>query len=496
MRYPPESGTWGSGTRDVEIFDEHYYTGRWSVSNNTGRRNFGFYLLDTLGVNLGPVDIIDDTNYSLVMDGMVQDEIGNFAESMSLSSYQAAYQCYGVIFFDSTGIKRTVIDTSQYSYIYIKSMVRSMNGELYLVGDIQEVTGNPNNGKLVLIKTDSLGHQLWKKTFNMSNFKAWSGESISLCDDGGFIIGGAENEYIGNTSFTRPIIMKVDSNGNRIWHRKLGSTTYDNKPAYGVTQTPNGYAMVGAIGLEHWGGIAGGGYSPWVVGLNDNGGVVWMDTLDAAYAVRSNYYRDIELIQDSNLIVTGNYDIHNDTNSGTDKWRPHGVIAKFSVNGERKWVRSYRHPEVKDHPLSDHYLFDIDPTPDGGFVAAGYLLHSIDNTQDTWMIKVDSFGCLVKGCEVTSVPKIESSVAQVKIYPNPASEVIHFDITPNNSNSPHYGSAQRSGLTYKLELYDMLGRLVLKQSLQPFENEIDVSKLKTGVYNYRLNETWGSIVVD
>ncbi|MGB0806942.1 MAG: T9SS type A sorting domain-containing protein, partial [Salibacteraceae bacterium] len=128
---------------------------------------------------------------------------------------------------------------------------------------------------------------------------------------------------------------------------------------------------------------------------------------------------------------------------------------------------------------------DVDPTPDGGFVAIGWLNPSNDNTQDTWMIKVDSFGCLVKGCEVTSVPQIESSVAQVNIYPNPASDIIHFDITPNGNQQ-----------SYELALYDMLGRLVLTQTLHPHDNTISVGQLKPGVYNYRLRETWGSFVVE
>jgi hypothetical protein len=366
-------------------------------------------------------------------------------------------------------------------------MVRGPGGNFYLVGDIRVGSSDPNDQKLLLIKTDSIGHQLWKKTYNMSSY-AWRGESISLCDDGGFIIGGAEINYTGSTNFTRPLVIKVDSNGTRVWHRMFGSSIHTNMPAYGVTQTPNGYAFVGAVGLPHWGGISDGGYSPWIVGLDSMGSMIWADTNtpEQAASTWSNQYSDIELLDDGSMVITGQRNIWDSNNTGTAKFRNHGIMAKYGMNGEQKWIRQYRHPEVPDEWSSNHLLFDVDSTPDGGFVAAGWLSPSNDNTQDTWMIKVDSFGCLVQGCEVTSVPKIESSIASLKIYPNPANEIIHFDIFPS----------LQLGSGYFLELYDMLGRLVLTQTLQPHENTIDVSQLKSGVYNYRLNETWGSFVVD
>ena len=355
------------------------------------------------------------------------------------------------------------------------------------MGDIQEITGSANDQKLVLIKTDSIGHQIWKKTYKMSS-SAWGGYSIDLCDDGGFIIGGAEVDYNVNPKFTRPLVMKVDSNGTRVWHQPYGSITHSSMPAYGVTQTQDGvYIFVGGVGLPYWDGSGDDAFAPWIVGLNSSGGQIWSDTLspDKATGNTNNYFSDIELLENGYIIATGQHKIWNDSNSGTDKWRIHGIMAKYSVQGQQQWLRTYRHPEVPDQSSSSHILYDVDPTPDGGFVAIGWLNPSNNNTQDTWMIKVDSFGCLVKGCEVTSVPKIESSIAQLKIYPNPATEEVHFDITPILQNHRKY----------ELKLYDMVGKLVLTQMLHPYENIVSVSHLKTGIYNYRLNETRGKFII-
>ncbi|MFT5877606.1 MAG: hypothetical protein ACI8SA_001470 [Dokdonia sp.] len=211
---------------------------------------------------------------------------------------------------------------------------------------------------------------------------------------------------------------------------------------------------------------------------------------DQAADTGYNFYSDIELVDDGSMVLSGQRHIWDSANVGPAQFRSHGVIAKYRPDGAQIWLRNYRHPEVPDEFSSKHLLFDVDPTPDGGFVAAGWLNPSNNNTQDTWMIKVDSFGCLVPGCQITSVPKIESSIAQLKIYPNPANELMHFDITPNKADA-------LSGVEgYELSLYDMLGRLVLSQTLYPFENTVNVGRLKSGVYNYRLNETWGSIVIE
>ncbi|MGB1004218.1 MAG: T9SS type A sorting domain-containing protein [Salibacteraceae bacterium] len=487
MRYPPEPGTWGSGSRSVEVSENNYFTNRWSISNSTSFPQVSYCKIDSLDFSILEISSLIDTTQNTVFGHMTKLSNGMFVEAASVMKYSTLEQSYGVIKFDSLGVVSSYIDTSIYIYIYIHAVKELPNKDLVLVGTIKESTGSFNKQKAVLIKTDSVGHQIWKKTYKMSSF-AWNGESIALCPDGGFIIGGAEINYTTSDPFTRPLVIKVDSNGTRQWHRYFGSLIHSNMPAYGITNTlDGGYAFVGGVGLPHWGGTPTSGTSPWVVGLNTNGNIIWADTNTPEQAVSNsdNYYTDIELLTDSSLIISGQRDIWDSGNIGPAKFRKHGVLAKYSITGESAWVRNYRHPEVPNEWYVKHLLFDVDPTPDGGFVAIGWLNPSNDNTQDTWMIKVDSFGCLVKGCEVTSVPQIESSVAQVNIYPNPASDIIHFDITPNGNQQ-----------SYELALYDMLGRLVLTQTLHPHDNTISVGQLKPGVYNYRLRETWGSFVVE
>jgi hypothetical protein len=98
---------------------------------------------------------------------------------------------------------------------------------------------------------------------------------------------------------------------------------------------------------------------------------------------------------------------------------------------------------------------------------------------------------LVQGCEVTSVPQINAPIASLKIYPNPANDILNIDITPSSLRLRSVNHKE-----FVLELYDILGRLVLTKTLYPHENTFSVSHLKTGVYSYRIGEVWGQVVVE
>jgi hypothetical protein len=72
------------------------------------------------------------------------------------------------------------------------------------------------------------------------------------------------------------------------------------------------------------------------------------------------------------------------------------------------------------------YLWRVVLIPDGGFVAVGQINCGDTSTQDTWLIRVDSMGCVTPGCNpYTGI--IENNIAKkVKLlaYPNPFGEEV------------------------------------------------------------------------
>jgi hypothetical protein len=432
-------------------------------------------------------DSLHYTDRDITVRGLKKTLNGSLYQTCTIANYNPISYQYGILKYDSNGILQFHnTDTTKYDFIYVLDIVALTNKDFMSVGTVRTANGSdPGDQKIILIKSDSLGNEIWKKTYQYNSFDH-NGQCISLCKDGGYIIGGAEVDYTVVPWYKRPLVMKVDSNGKMLWRKTYGSYDFGNSPVYGITPTQDGgYAFVGAVGIEPAGiKIL---RSPWVVKLNQYGYITWSDTnTPQAPTLHDNDYTDIIELKDSSLVLCGNHTSWDSTVIEPAKNRVLGVIAKYHTNGSKIWERNYRHPEAIDKHSTTHILSDIKLTPDGGFVAAGYLTHSTDNTQDTWVIKVDSFGCLAPGCEVTSVPQIEGSVSQLKIYPNPANEVLNIDITPNSLN----GNQNE----FLFELYDMLGKLVLSKKLHPYQNTVSVVSLKQGVYSYRMGEVSGKIV--
>ena len=125
---------------------------------------------------------------------------------------------------------------------------------------------------------------------------------------------------------------------------------------------------------------------------------------------------------------------------------------------------------------------DNSPFPDSTFAtftvgqSGSYAVEVIQNGC------VDTSNCVT----FTNVGILENATkTSISIYPNPAKELIRFDIT-----SPF------SVHNYALKLYDVMGRLVLVENLESHENSVSVAHLKPGVYTYQVGGNWGSLVVE
>ena len=397
---------------------------------------------------------------------------------------------FGVIKYSENG-DTSFFNINPQSALYqsINDNCESANSTITLTGVYRAIPHNQGGTQdLLLVKTDSLGNEKWRKIIGDSiHFE--QGHAVASTPDGGFILGGIkqkEGDFV-PWEYQRPWLIKTDSLGNIEWDRFYGPKDTLNLPIYKVITTQDGgYAFVGGVGVKQY--VHDADYLPWIVKLDPIGDTLWTRTIygngPSGYFTK---YKDLIELPDGSLVTCGQQIIPNpDTINFDGPRRIVGVITKYSAQGELIWSRNYSHPENNLSNSSEHLLNSIVATPDGGFAAAGWLypFPPDTGTQDTWIIKVDSFGCLVQGCEVSSVPQINAPIASLKIYPNPVTENINIEITPS-------GNQQE----FELKLYDILGRLVLTQTLYPYENTVSVTHLKTGVYSYRIGEVWGQMVV-
>ncbi|UTW66824.1 T9SS type A sorting domain-containing protein [bacterium SCSIO 12643] len=488
MRYP-ETGAWGSGTRAIVNQNDSLYV---NIGYNFNAAGFKSQTFSTMNITNGSNTLgvrIEADSTEVFSGSLIGYSQGGFYDVMSIESItDSLVYRYMVVKYDVYGdtvFTKTYIDNSL--FLSVLDVVEDRDEGLVFVGRIQTIPANQMGTEdIILIKTDSLGNELWRRVYgNTTNFE--QGFSVQITPDSGYIIGGA----VYHPDFSdeqRPYIIKIDSVGNVEWEQTYGAVDTNNLPVYNIINTQDGgYAFVGGLGVMKYTGSD--THFPWIVKLDSQGNIMWskMNKEGSPSPVFSEYHDLIELA-DGSLVVCGTHvRLNLDTVNFKGKYSTMGVIAKYSANGDSLWSRSFVHPENVQSPWSDHFFNSIVQTDDGGFAAAGYLLPNPPDTgtQDTWVVKVDSFGCLVQGCEVVSVPQIETSIAALKIYPNPTHNLLNIEITPNGNPR-----------VYDFELYDLLGKRVLTQKLQSYQNTISVSGLASGIYTYKIDEVWGKIVIE
>ncbi|MEO8068459.1 MAG: T9SS type A sorting domain-containing protein, partial [Flavobacteriales bacterium] len=169
-----------------------------------------------------------------------------------------------------------------------------------------------------------------------------------------------------------------------------------------------------------------------------------------------------------------------------------GTLLRTTANGDSLWMYDYFY---YDTLMADgeSTLRDVQPTPDGGFVAAGSVLNSASGnnppgyTQDVWVIKVDSFGCIEPGCQL--ITGLESQVSNLKdalrVWPNPVASggevTVQVQLPEGLRNT-----------VLRLVLVNAQGQLVREQSARTGENALDLSGLSAGLYHVHLANatTW------
>ena len=325
---------------------------------------------------------------------------------------------------------------------------------------------------VILIKTDSLGNQIWEKAYtDISNFYC-EGHSVICTSDGGYAIGGIRYYSMGsvNTSYD-PIVLKTDSSGNQLWKKAFGGGYSDTRGMICNTQDGNmvlAYAycdyMTGSNSFRRIN----------LIKLDNAGNVIW----DKKYGTiePENTLLNIRENADGSLVFTGTV-----IKEFTTKYKYFGWIMKATSSGDSLWYRRY---DICEGEGSSHYLIDVIQTADNGYIACGVVYPQAPDTgsQDGWIIKVDSLGCVNPGdcwVGIRAVPVTENG--GMSVFPNPASDKVRVQLGMRN---------EESGMNEELKMvvHDIFGRIVEEIKVPAGKEEItlDVSGWQRGMYVFRL----------
>jgi len=334
---------------------------------------------------------------------------------------------------------------------------------------------DPPNGyaKAWLVKLDSSGVVQWQQEYGHSD-QLYEAVSVAPYPDGGYVLAGYRlPANLVNLGW----VIRTDSEGNELWRRFFGN---DGGGWGAVRVAADGSIVTYAdYGEEDW---------PW--GWRQNLLSKWSADGDLVWQTRANYLSpvtayDLEVLADQTIIGVGTYG-------------QRIGLTKYSAGGDSLWCRVLM---VFDNG-GGHNAYDVEPASDGGFLLTGAAIQDAGDPtpglETIFVIKTDSFGCVVPGCQNVGVEEYVMDLQEhLRISPNPASDQLSLSL-----ELPQGGAVEGQ---VQVQLLDARGRLVLEQRVQQNLNQLrgsmNVSALPAGIYYLHLRDgrRWlagGKVVVE
>jgi len=351
----------------------------------------------------------------------------------------------------------------------------------YWVGN--QVKQTPDGGFLVVgftnvlyfsgafaLKTDAQGHEQWREVYGQGGGGLESFASIALCGNG-YVIGG--NSFLSEENADLWLV-RMDTLGTIVWTKRWGGPYSD----------PQCYALALADGdllvATTWAyAPEGASCTPYLAKVDAaDGSTIW----EREYGL-PGYSKTLFAAKEfpnTDLVACGvTYD------GGQEQ----GLLLRTTANGDSLWMRNYAyHDNVIDQGTGR--FWDVLPTADGGCIASGFANNPFNGpyppgySQDAWVVKVDSMGCIVPGCDGVGITEQVTNLAgALKLWPNPVQDRLHVGI--------HLPEDLASTGPLTLSITTLEGKLVLRQQVPTSianEVEVDVSRLASGTYALHLSD--------
>lgn len=380
------------------------------------------------------------------------------------------------------------------------TMKKLSDGNFFVAGGVNEY--DPLNQNVVVLKVKENGDQLFFKSIETGNYDA--AYNSTILGDNGFAVTGFT--YPDTGILTNLLLMKVDSSGNLVWSKSYGGTEADN--GYTVNEISGKRLFVS--GNKNY-SIT--NYAPWVMITDSSGNILkekeWTSgaiycgatstylTLDSMYLMKGcmdtvvnpgdyhyaafigkmdtsfnfkwqavyngsdEYYIYIaKQMQDSSIVFVGAVI---DTLSIFST----GWVGKVDAHGNKLWEHAYKYGNS-----TFNYLSDFQQTADKGYIITGSTIGP--TSQDVWLLKLDSVGCLnPNNCYTGDLTVEISKDAELRIAPNPASDVANIVY-----NLPEKNTAAQFIIS------DLTGREILRLNTDAYLNTtaLDVRHWHDGVY--------------
>ncbi|MEP7264816.1 MAG: T9SS type A sorting domain-containing protein, partial [Bacteroidota bacterium] len=338
-----------------------------------------------------------------------------------------------------------------------------------------------------LIKIDNQGNKKWDKVYGGSgveNFSVISPWYFDLTADSNecIILSGSTSSPADGTISQPPKggfdiwIAKLDSSGNIIWDKRFGGSGADKSEKL-IRTLDDGYILCGITSSPQGGDVSEttrGGQDIWVIKLDSVGNKLW----DKRYGGNNSEF-PISIVQEINgrYIISGTTgsdssgDVSEQGYGGYDYW-----IFEIDSAGNKLWDKRFGGPGGDTGGnfiiMADSSIFFAGDASPG---TSATKTDSGKGGTDYWVVHFKYIDSIATGMD----ERIDEAM-QFNLAPNPATNNITVSFSSLNSNS-----------FFNLTVFDIAGKEVLQQTLLKSSSQMDISKLRKGIYIVELKDISG-----
>jgi uncharacterized repeat protein (TIGR01451 family) len=326
----------------------------------------------------GYILVGSDTNYLFDKTAIIKKVLGQYSWIVKL---------------DNNG--NTIWNKSIQGYASgLTSVVQASDGGFVATGFGEQLVPLYDTSRVQILKYSSSGNLLWQKFYGgTADDVAYS---IIKTNNTGYLVAGFANsnngDVAGNHSpgIADAWLIKTDMNGNIVWKKCFGGTSYDT--AFAAVQAPDkSFVVVGASSSNN-GDLSGnnGLSDAWIFKIDSLGNLQWQRNYGGA---GFDAFRGIVVNADGTFTVAGATTSPTATSNGnkgkTDVW-----VAKISANGDLIWSKGFGGEE---HEMG----LSIVPTQDNSYLINGFTesnnadVNGNNGLSDMWLIKISDGGNLV-----------------------------------------------------------------------------------------------------
>lgn len=271
---------------------------------------------------------------------------GDYLMYGSTKSYGAGGEDLLIIRFNpdfSIEWQKTIGGTGNEFMYDRETVVENSDGSLVFLGHVNNTTLNVGDD-ILLFKLSSVGNVLWSKKYGGTQQER--GGVLKSTLDGGYIFSGSSDSY--NTSSSTVIerdllLVKVDSQGNVIWKRSIGTPLNNNSFSTNTaTQignilvlTDSSYLVCGQIE-----GNVGGSTSEsnsYIARINSLGNILWFKTYTSGSFDGWESFNSMIMSDVTTALVTG-FTRNKKVFGGNSD----GMIISININtGNLNWAKVY-----------------------------------------------------------------------------------------------------------------------------------------------------------